>query len=671
MMLNLVNLRIEISTIFKNSIFETNFKNGLNIIHSDGNTAGKSSIISAIYYALGLEEIIGGRGPNVLSSAFKSKIKLDKTEYNVLESKIYLEITNGKENITLYRMGKSDTRKHNLVTVIYSPLISIDENDTKQEDMYVHVQKSATNTKGFHKFLEEFLELKLPLVPSKQDEERKLYLQLVFSALFIEQKRGWGDIFSGMPYFDIPDQRKRVIEYILDLDSLEIEKKKSKLKKDKFEIEQQWKELYNELLAEVKLFNLQLTGIHNNAEIIDSKSLKVLYYENGKSPLLIEDYIESLNEQLVEIIQNGFIKKKENSLLLEETSEIKKEILEIQYSMNEIFEQINNERLSLQGLEKSLNLIEVDIENNKDARKIRNYGSNEDIKILKDTCPTCEQPIKDTVILSQNTLQLMSIDENIKHLETQKNLFDLTINQKKETITGLKEAEESYKNQLNKLYLLLQIANNDLFSLSGSYSEKTILKKVELEKLIFDLTNLLDTIENKNNLFLDLSEKLQTYMDEYANLPKDTTSRKDQNKLNYLRTAFINYLNAFGYKSTIDFDGVQISTDTYMPMVEKFDMKFDSSASDNIRRIWAFVLALFETSSEFDGNHPRILIFDEPGQHSIVVQDLETFITTLNDLTNVQVITGITVKEQATKRVLQNAIKDKAHSIDLASDAFN
>lgn len=51
-------------------------------------------------------------------------------------------------------------------------------------------------------------------------------------------------------------------------------------------------------------------------------------------------------------------------------------------------------------------------------------------------------------------------------------------------------------------------------------------------------------------------------------------------------------------------------------------MKFDSSASDNIRAIWSYTLALLKTSNEKNGNHPQIVIFDEPGQHSIFTNPL-------------------------------------------------
>lgn len=50
-------------------------------------------------------------------------------------------------------------------------------------------------------------------------------MQLLFSGIFIEQKRGWTDLFSAMPVLSIKDAKKRVIEYILGIDTLTNEKK--------------------------------------------------------------------------------------------------------------------------------------------------------------------------------------------------------------------------------------------------------------------------------------------------------------------------------------------------------------------------------------------------------------------------------------------------------------
>lgn len=108
---------------------------------------------------------------------------------------MYLEISNGIEIISLFRSAKMENRDTKLISVFFSKLKDINNKDTLVEDMYVHMQNAAVNDKGFHHFLEKFLHLDLPTVPSTDGNQRKLYLQLLFSCMFIEQKHGWGDLF--------------------------------------------------------------------------------------------------------------------------------------------------------------------------------------------------------------------------------------------------------------------------------------------------------------------------------------------------------------------------------------------------------------------------------------------------------------------------------------------
>lgn len=105
-MLKINRLQIEIITDQGNYGIDEQFYEGLNFLASDDNTCGKSSIIEAIYYGLGFEEIIGGKGEKVLTSAYKTFIEDNDQKLSVIESKIYLEISNGLEVVTLYRTAK-------------------------------------------------------------------------------------------------------------------------------------------------------------------------------------------------------------------------------------------------------------------------------------------------------------------------------------------------------------------------------------------------------------------------------------------------------------------------------------------------------------------------------------------------------------------------------------
>ena len=89
-------------------------------------------------------------------------------------------------------------------------------------------------------------------------------------------------------------------------------------------------------------------------------------------------------------------------------------------------------------------------------------------------------------------------------------------------------------------------------------------------------------------------------------------------------------------------------------------MKFDSSASDNIRVIWAFTMALLQVSLEKNGNHPCILIFDEPDQQSTVINDMKAFFDSILKLKgSCQVIIGLTLKDSDTKKVIEELPKDQ------------
>ena len=215
-MLRINRLRVEINTA--NGVYgiDESFRDGLNFVASLDNTCGKSSILAAIYYCLGFEQIlggVGGIGSKVLTSAFKTTIEDNGTPWTVTESGCYLEISNGNETRTIYRNIKSESKDNRLMTVYYGSYDSIGDHKTVSEDYYVNIQNAAISEKGFHTFLEEFLHMNLPLVRTSDGNERKLYLQVVFASMFIEQKHGWSDILSGMPIFGIRESKKRIVEY--------------------------------------------------------------------------------------------------------------------------------------------------------------------------------------------------------------------------------------------------------------------------------------------------------------------------------------------------------------------------------------------------------------------------------------------------------------------------
>lgn len=131
-----------------------------------------------------------------------------------------------------------------------------------------------------------------------------------------------------------------------------------------------------------------------------------------------------------------------------------------------------------------------------------------------------------------------------------------------------------------------------------------------------------------------LSNEYSKLLGQEANLPKDFFSLSDRQKLDNLKDNFIGLLRRFNYQSK-PFNAIRISSDSYFPVAQKTDaeqfynIKFDSSASDFIRCIWAYTIALLKTSINNHANHPNLIIFDEPKQQDM---SRDSFIELLKEL---------------------------------------
>lgn len=667
-MLKIDRVRIEIQTEDGLYGVDEKFESGLNLLASEDNTCGKSSILEAIYYGLGFEEIVGGKGEKVLTSVYKTYIEHDDKKLAVLESKIYLQISNGNEVVTLYRVAKMQNRDSKLISVYHAEMDKIGE-AILIEDTYVHMPNSAVNNQGFHQFLEKFMHLELPKVPATDGTQRKLYLQLIFSCMFIEQKHGWADLFSGMPILGIKDSKKRVLEFVMNLDTLSNEKKKEGLKSEETRIRREWELLVRDIINACTRETCDLVDIPIKPSVLTKIDLTGIHILKNKEN--IQDYIIKLKKEYSEIerIKPKVVDNFED--LQEELNETENDIVSYEADMKWLREHILQEKASIQVLNSNLEIINTDLRNNKDAARLRELGSELNCLTSKDICPVCHQHIPDSLLPVVEGINIMSIDENIRHLSAQKEMLEYA---KESHIQNKKEMDEKLQVLQGKIFTLRRLAKalrSDLYAVDDNLSEALVYKKIELQTKIDHLEGLIKYVEKQKESFENLSNKWKTYLQSKKELPQNKFSVVDYKKIKLLRNNFVFNLENYNYKSVIDKTEISISEDNYLPVIEQFDMKFDSSASDNIRGIWAYTVALLQVSMSKGGNHPGVLIFDEPVQHSIVPNDMKKFLDSIVQLgKNCQTIIGITVKDSDTQKNIDMLEEDVCHLIKVKNKAF-
>jgi len=241
-----------------------------------------------------------------------------------------------------------------------------------------------------------------------------------------------------------------------------------------------------------------------------------------------------------------------------------------------------------------------------------------------------------------------------------------------------------HKNDINELEEKMLRYNriaksiiNDIYSKDDTISESKIVRKIELENNIQKFSQIMRDIDIFVTEFKEKSERWKKNRADANDLPKDKYTKIDIEKIRMLRDKFVENLILFGYKSTTNFNTIQISEERLLPIIEDFDMKFDSSASDGIRAIWAYILALMESSIKYGGNHSKLLIFDEPTQHNIVAKDTESFFKVLQKVdSRSQIIIGITLKvkketgESEVAEVIKKLDKEQYKIISLQEKAI-
>jgi hypothetical protein len=137
-------------------------------------------------------------------------------------------------------------------------------------------------------------------------------------------------------------------------------------------------------------------------------------------------------------------------------------------------------------------------------------------------------------------------------------------------------------------------------------------------------------------------------------------SSKDKEKIKDFDFYFAKSLKVFRYESK-PINTIKISSENYMPITqldtgENYNIRFDSSASDFIRCLLAYYISLMQTSIKHNGNHPNLLMFDEPKQQDMSEDDFKAFLKLLSEFTIGQlfVFASFGNKEESYKSATNN-----------------
>jgi hypothetical protein len=198
------------------------FSSGLNIIRG-GTSRGKTQLIQAVVYGLGLESMRAARANAPLGNAFTRGARLERDGIEVarpvMSSWVAVELVNANgAALTAQRHVRHPRYKRDLVRVWDKPVITSSRGDGAASEYFLRAPGSAAQDLSFHAMLADFLGWDLPMVRTLRRDEIPLPLDVVAPFLIADRQSWVVPLPRKVERYQLHEPLRRAAEFLLALD---------------------------------------------------------------------------------------------------------------------------------------------------------------------------------------------------------------------------------------------------------------------------------------------------------------------------------------------------------------------------------------------------------------------------------------------------------------------
>jgi len=590
---------------------------GLVILRAD-NTSGKSTCVQAIVWALGLEGMYGPSKVPPLTPAVLSQIADDAsgTEVPVLESSVYLEIANErKQSLTLRRWIKHPSISTDLVETWDSALLTAPGSSARQRDYYVRLGGAAQSEVGFHAALAKFLGWELPMVLRNDGSLSLLYLETIFPLAIVEQKRGWSGLFAVMPwYLRIPEVAARVLEFGLALEAYDTARRRRELRTEREGMSREWTHAIAAFRERLVSHAGTLQGIPSHPTTRWPQAVP------ASLSIAATDSVEPLPEILRRLrselqgLSDGEVPTvgEVSGQAAKELSDREQQLQALQALSTQTLQELAILTEQLGSLDARESALRTDLSRYNDMNRLRDLGSALMTGESSGECPTCHQDLPDSLLSRIEAPVAMAPEDNINLIRQQLGALQLIrgdlerrTSAGQRRLAAIRFESSSARAEVRSLRRTL-IGDNRMPATALIERRVRLAERVSrLDELEVDFANLLENLAG-------FSARFRASESELAGLGPEGITPSDQDVLSRVEASFKDQLGEYGFRS-YRLDAISLSTVKYTPQRDNVDLSYGLSASDLIRTIWAYLLAVLEVATP-RGHHPGFLVFDEPRQ---------------------------------------------------------
>lgn len=611
--------------------FNFDFTRGVNIITGE-NSTGKSSILSCIYYNLGMEQLLGMTQKGVLDKCLTSEFSYQGHSYKVLDSKISLKIENS--------LGNKAILKRDAVSLSgLTNVITVTENEESRR-YFLHSKDDHTDERGFYRWLQDFIGVNLPT--EKESGKHSLYLQNLFAACFIEQTKGWSDFFAQMPSFNMKDVKQKLVEYLLDLDCFEKDLEKDKLTAEKSELLEIWNQnisKFNGLDRTISYKIGEIAPKYFPLPITKPNKLELYVHMNEEWKSIVSVYDQKVRDYSFIRNNNRKVEKNKNlNDISEERKVLKLDLIKNQRIKAKIERQFSSELMKINSYKIQLKKLTEEKSNLIGSKKVDSILSD---LSKSESCPLCDTELK--IDNLEHELSSKTFDNALNFISSKISMVEHYLKTFSNLESDYAKDMNYYNEQIAEIRTKISNIDRDLLSSNVSVSREDVYTEIRLAHEVEKYKNLIDAFDNLKNDLSFLNKRIRHINEDIKDI--NTSFKGDTEKLKKFESVFTDFLKKFHYSSNDDYFINIRDRNPYKAVPSVFNqatnthqpIRISSSASDFIRSEWAFYLALLKCSPY----HPGILMLDEPGQHAMSPDSLKVLLEQSNTFEGKQIILAI------------------------------
>jgi len=594
------------------------FNEGLVVLQGE-NASGKSTCLAAILYALGLEGICIRGQDSPFPEAITDRIHDGESWLAVLESHVHLEFEVGQQEIySATRAATGSKEQRQLITVFSGPILSSPNGAYARRDFFVRIPRAAQSESGFHYFLADALGLRLPKVPKYDGEPVPLYLEALFPLVFVDQLRGWTGLASRMPtHFGIIDLWTSVIEYLLALDIQANALKRHELRNEADQLRRSWCEKVRDFERATEEIGTLMQGVEREP-MADwpPRPTPLLLVTEGEEWIAIEKALRSRRRRLRGLSEKEIPRIKNVAIeLRDEVFNAERDLDRLEAQQLTLAREIRAESEQLEAINVRIEALQEDRRKYKDEQKLRRRGAPGNLRLISQTCPTCKQSLKDSLLPQDTAGEPMKLEDNLRFVEGQIGLFE----ELRKESTKLVATKRARLNALQRKVADQALVLRDRRRAFRGDAEAPSVAAIRERLLEEDRTRRLEGMSTRfEKLLADLASISALWRQNQGALKsvqQANLSEGDEKKLARIERSVIGQLREYNLKS-FEPEKIVISRENYRPTRDGVTLPsaVQMSASDSVRLIWAYLVALLELAREESTNHPGLLIFDEPQQ---------------------------------------------------------